>query len=780
MDKKLLFMKYPASFFSERWREALPIGNGIIGASVYGSVHDERIMLTHNDLYWSNKTTELPDVSVNLKEIRKSLLAGDPEKAVNIMPDSLKKAGYNPSMGFPLPLADLCFVMDIKEGFKNYARFLDLNSGEACVKWEENNSSIERKSFISYPDNLLACKIISENPVSFNISLAVHETLEDFPKPQDKCQISADNNIIRFTCKNDDGTFFGAICNIMSSDGKITVLDNEFRIEDSRNTECSVKLFIKAGEAESKADEITEVLRLVSSSYDSLFKKHVNVFSTKMKSSLFSLGSCWNKSNEELLLEAYSGEIPLELLEKLWFFGRYLLISGSSFENPFSLYGLWCGNYHGHWSFNMVNENLEMIYWHAFSGNLVDTVVPVFDYMERYIDDFKTNAKNLYGCRGIYIPGPTVPGSGLLKHLSPHIIYWTGGAGWVAQMYYDYYLFTQDETFLKERAIPFMKEVATFYSDFFVTDKDGKYMTIPSNSPENTPGNYWDGNGMGESMETTMNATMDFAIAKEVLTNLVNGCEKLGIEKENTNDWKEMLSKIPNYQINEDGALKEWMHPFYSDNYHHRHESHLYPLFPGNEIQKDDFNPLYNACVKAIDKRLEIGINQQTGWSLAHMANNRARMEEGDEALDCLSLMARSCLLNNLFSVHNDFRKMGIGVYLSKAPVQLDAVMGLCSAINEMFVQSYDNTVKVYPALPKNFEKGTIENLLTRQGLIVSFKWYIKKDVYNVTIKNNNERFMVNILCPQSFVFLNSNTSKISTYIEKSEKLKFILKKRGN
>lgn len=297
-----------------------------------------------------------------------------------------------------------------------------------------------------------------------------------------------------------------------------------------------------------------------------------------------------------------------------------------------------------------------------------------------------------------------------------------------------------------------MEEIALFYEDFLIEDENGKLMVIPSNSPENTPGNFWDGKeGMGAVMETTINSTIDVAVTKELLTNLVSGSKQCGLFAERIATWETMLSKLPEYEINEDGAMKEWLHPFYKDNYRHRHESHIYPLFPGNEIHKETHPELYDALVVAINKRLVIGLNQQSGWSLAHMANNYARMREGDLALGVLDHLARSCVVNNFFTLHNDWRNMGIGVESPlPAPVQLDANMGISAAVNEMLLQSYDNNILILPALPSKFEKGEVENLLARGNITVSITWnQIKKEgMFTLTAKHQDEEVCV-ILPPQ-------------------------------
>ncbi|UQZ83991.1 hypothetical protein SK3146_03203 [Paenibacillus konkukensis] len=412
------------------------------------------------------------------------------------------------------------------------------------------------------------------------------------------------------------------------------------------------------------------------------------------------------------------------MTEKMWAYGRYLLVSSSrDGGQPCHLYGLWCGEYEGMWAFNMSNENIQMIYWQALSGNMPELLLAMFDYFDRLIGDFRTNAKRLYGCRGIYIPAPTSPDSGLLKHKAPHIIHWTGAAGWIAQHYYDYYLYTGDMQFLRERALPFLRETALFYEDFFILDDNGYYVSCPSNSPENAPGNYIPGPGQKPLTETAVNSTMDFAIAKEVLTHLVEGAELADVYSDEIGKWKEMLKRIPPYRINEDGAVSEWMHPDYKDNYHHRHQSHIYPVFPGTEVTRENDPELFEAFVTAAKKRLVIGLKEQTGWSLAHMSNHYARMGEGDLALECLDLLSRTCVINNFYTFHNDWRSMGIGVDAHWAPFQIDANMGWSAAVQEMLLFSLNGTIRILPALPSKWRKGKAGPLLARGAVEVRIEW---------------------------------------------------------
>jgi alpha-L-fucosidase 2 len=751
-------MKFPSSWWGAKWREALPSGNGEMGAAVYGGIDEETIMLTHTDLWWKSKTPELPDVSEHLPEVRRLLSENDPVKADRVLTEALMEKGYNPTMASPLPLADLNVHMPSRSAFKKYKRSLNMENGQITVKWVDGINEFNRSLFVSRTDNLIAYKISSSHKgsISATFQMGLHDR-KDIPRevknpeeylPQN-LQVKVENEFIFYGPENGDGKDFGAVSRVIHKGGQRENSDHSIKINDADEVLILIKIFVK-GDRLIEWHKASDALLTIDESYDSLLKKHEIVHKGLLNSMTLSLHEkSYDRSNEELLMEAYSGDMPNELLEKMWTYGRYLLISSSKESgHPCHLYGLWCGEYQGMWAFNMLNENVQMIYWHALSGNMPELLLALFDYYESLIDDFRVNAKNLYGCRGIYIPAPTVPDSGLLKHVTPHIIHWTGGSGWLSQHYFDYYLYTGDLDFLKDRAFPFMIEAALFYEDFFTEGEDGFYMSSPSNSPENTPGNYWNGKGMGAHMETTMNATMDYAIAKELLGNLIKAVHITGLYTENLEKWKKMFSRIPEYQINSDGAVKEWMHPDYTDNYHHRHESHLYPVFPGTEVTRENDPKLFEAFEIALQKRLVIGLKEQSGWSLAHMANNYARMGEGNKALECLEIMSRACILNNFYTTHNDWRDMGIGVDLPWAPIQLDANMGWCSAINEMLLFSVPGKLTILPALPEKWRKGTVEGMLARGAILVSINWDLDIHTIEVQLLSKNKDCTIELILP--------------------------------
>ena len=736
-------MKYPASWYRQLWREALPSGNGIIAAAVYGHVNNERVLLTHDDLWHEVVTMDLPDVSHTIPEIRRLLLEGNSQEANGMMEAALQDAGYEPDIGAPLPLGDLLVDMPVDEGFMNYRRTLDMTTGEVAVRWTDGATDYKRKLFVSRTHDLVVMEVScsGEGELDATFSLDLHDrrdvhvdwgTEPELPK-NFEAKASADGFIRYAATNNNDETDFGAVARVIAGDATLSAKDGSIHVVGGKRALVIMKLFIKS-ERHKEWTALEEDLNSTEADYLALLKPHAaehGELFNRVTLNVDDSDEGHELSTEELLLDAYQGEVPTAMVEKMWAFGRYLLISSSKAGGqPCPLQGKWTGFYRGYWTFNMANENLQMNYWQAMSGNIIETALPVFDYFDRMMDDFRENARKLYGCDGIVVSCITTPPSGLFKDIQPHILYWTGGGAWVGQHYYDYYLHTSDETFLKERAMPFLREVALFYEDFFTLDEKGYYVSSPSNSPENQPGNQ-----TGRRNQTTMNATMDFALAKEVLTNLIEGAEVTGAFQEDVEKWEDMLTKIPPYQVNEDGAVREWMHPFYDDNYHHRHQSHIYPVFPGFEVTADSDPELFEAFLVAIRKRLDIGISSQTGWSLAHMSNVYARMGEGDSALRCLSLMSRACVMNNFFTTHNDWRFSGIGGKFEPAPYQIDANFGWTAAVQEMLLFSVPGTISVVPALPEKWVKGSVSGLLARGGVEVSVAWDQEEGSATVELK---------------------------------------------
>lgn len=768
MNRYTLTMDKPSSWWKSMWREATPLGNGHIGASVYGAVYDETIMVTHEDLWWKGKTQPLPDVHEHLTTIREHLQKDDPEKARMPLCDALSEKGYDPSLAAPLPLCDLKIRSYMNTTFSHYNRTLDMSTGVATISYKDGDAGLTRKTFVSRADNLVICQIVSDSkkPFKLCIGLDFHDLNDakvqannielseitdlDAYLPQNK-KIEIVDNYCHFSAQNEDGTDFGAMIKVIGSSVKKS--KSSFQVTAIGEVLILLKPYVQSDRL---IEAITAKIHLDSMTFnfETLLQRHIKLHKPLMTNTDLNLfGQDHHLSNESLLTKAYKEDMPITLLERMWLFGRYLLVSSTnSSGKPCPLVGLWCGDYQGVWTFNMLNENVQMIYWQALSGNMPELLLGVFDYYENMMDDFRLNAKNLFGCRGIYIPAATTPESGLLKLNLPHILHWTGGAGWLAQHYFDYYAYTLDEDFLRDRAYPFMLETIAFYEDFLIIDDAGHYTMMPSNSPENTPGNFYqaaDGYEEGRNMETTVNATMDFAILKELLTNLISSEEILGIIENHSDKWKGMLRKIPAYQVNDDHTLKEWMYPLYEDNHHHRHLSHLYPVFPGREITAQSDPRLFDAGANTLYKRMTIGMKDQSGWSMAHLANCLSRVGDGDQSLSCLEALTRSCVLDNLFTTHNDWRSMGTSVDFEWAPIQVDANMGIVSAMNEMILQSGPGYIHILPARPTKWRKGHTTNMLAYNAIEVSILWDLDHSCIDITLLSTKKDLIIDLHLPK-------------------------------
>lgn len=743
-DEDKLTMSYPASWWRNMWREGLPAGNGVLGASVFGGVQEETVLLNHAKLWHWGQRDELPDVSFTLAQTRKLMDERRYQEASPQLADALKERGYGTKLASRFPLAAIHLTMPSKIAFRGYSRELAMDSGEITVAWNDGDCRYKRTLFVSRADNCLVYAIEGEegSGLTGEIGLQLHPSdrwadTPEYKELESSVETGADETHTWYSATNDDGTDFGAVLRIVQEGGQTTGADGVIRFMGASRVLVLVKVFTHGQRAEDWPRlklELADLLRASEASagsgtsavYEHLLERHVALHRPLYRSAMLNLGDedSAPRSNERLLLDAYEGEASESLIRKMWAFGRYLFLSGTSAAEeaePFGLYGLWGGDYRLVWSHNMANENIQMMYWHAHVGGLSELVPSLFRYYESLMDDFRDNARKLYGCRGIYLPAGTTAGVGVPSQIVPVILNWTGAAGWLAQHYYEYAKFTEEAGFLQERALPFMREVLQFYKDFLVIDESGRYNIYPSVSPENTPLNYMptDGKPLAHPMPTAINATMDIAILKELLRHLIEAVQAVGDTEKEAEEWQDMLDRLPAYRLNDEGAVSEWIHTDFEDRYAHRHLSHLYPVFPGREVTREADSALFQAFETAVRKR-EIGA--QTGWSLAHMAAIYARLGDGDASLECLDILSRASLLPNLFTLHNDWRGMGLSMNMATAPVQLDANLGWVNAIQEMLLQVSPGIVKLLPALPERLKRGKLSHWRFHTGK-VSLEW---------------------------------------------------------
>ncbi|WP_372809150.1 glycosyl hydrolase family 95 catalytic domain-containing protein, partial [Pontiella sp.] len=451
---------------AEQWREALPSGNGQIGALVYGSINQERVLFNHNELWYGGKIDEVPDMSAELPVVRQLLLEGRYPEANDHYSKQLKAKGFNARNAIYHPAFDLLVESDCERMFEAYSRTLDFETGQVEVAWRDGDIRYARRLFVSIPDDLSVMSIRADRNGSVRgaVTLDIHDLKDailqngDPFDPGFRYQTVVDGEFVEFRADGSDGGEFGGVMRVVAKNGTLEVDRKSIRFSGADEVVLVIGFFANE-ESATAVSRLKKKLVAAGDDYEALFERHAALHRQKFNSMGIRLNVSGNRDtpNEILLLDAYQNPASPELVEKLFDYGRYLLISSSRAGGyPANLQGIWNGDYRPPWSsLYGINENLQMTYWQALPGNMKAAMMAFFDYFDGHLDEFRYNAKQLWGCDGIYIPPFMSPDSGVMRHTAPHVVYWTDAAGWLASFYYDYYLFTGDRDFLKNRAVPF-------------------------------------------------------------------------------------------------------------------------------------------------------------------------------------------------------------------------------------------------------------------------------------------------------------------------------------
>lgn len=693
---------------------------------VYGAIAHDVVLLNHEALWLRRTRPSLPDIAQHLPELRALLLEGHYKRAEFFLDERLREGGYDYAEVDPFqPAFDMRIDMSPGRIIRGYGRELDLTSGEVAVRWASDTGVFSRELFVSRVDGVVVLRIRSDGgPLDARVSLAPHDwqpgmviegtTLDETrPRTETTFQVWSDGELVGIDAQQVDGTTFGGILSVVADGGSWASTDGSLTFKAVRSATLVLRVHLdETGESARRQFEESWSTRTID--YDELLRRHRDVHQRLMSTFDLTIGASEASGMDG---DEAADQSAARLIELLALYGRYLFISSSRSEGwPVNLQGVWNGDYAPTWSSDYHNdENVQLTYWQALPGGLPEQLLPLFGYHESHLGDYRANASRVFGCGGIVIPIAQST-HGLM--FPDRWANWTGAAGWIAQFYFLYWEYTRDRDFLVRRALPFMREVARFYEDFLIQGPDGALMFNPSLSPENSP------SGAQGSM-ATINATMDVAIAREVLANLVAGNTVTGQDDEAAH-WAALLGRLPSYQVNAHSALREWMWPGLADQPNHRHHSHLYPLFPGYEIDPYEDSALVVAAHQAALDRFHGNLETQTSWSLAHLAAILARLGEGDKALDCLELVARHCLRDNLLTVVNDWRGQGVTMFWGlgvSPPTNVDANCGVTAAVLEMLCYSRLGVISVLPGLPSTWTRGSARGIRCKGGVTVDLDW---------------------------------------------------------